>query len=53
MNHDYETDQDAELDDLRAEARHQRRVMMGHLAHPNCQDPDHDGCPACECGDDE
>lgn len=49
---DYDYDRDWELDDLRAEVRHERRVLAGHLAHPDCRDPEHDGCPACE-GDDE
>ena len=41
-------DNDDELEDLRAEARYARRHHNKLARHPNCQDPDHPGCEACE-----
>lgn len=45
---------DPELDDLRAEVAAERRYHNAYLAHPDCRDPDHPGCPTCgEEPDDE
>ena len=45
--HDYEIDQDAELEELRAEAKAERRYRRELTAHPDCRDPDHPGCDGC------
>ena len=39
---------DPELDELRAQARHDRRYRADLAQHPDCRDPDHPGCEACE-----
>lgn len=45
-------DSDDELDDLRMQARFERRYHNDLARHPDCRDPDHPGCEACE-GDDD
>ena len=45
-------DADPELDDLRAQAAHDRRTANRLRANPDCRDPDHHGCIHCE-GEDE
>lgn len=44
---------DDELDDLRMEAKAERQYNNRLARHPNCNDPDHPGCEACEGDDDE
>lgn len=46
-------DNDDELDDLRMQARHERRQRNDLARHPDCRDPDHPGCKACEGDDDD
>jgi hypothetical protein len=31
----------------RAQALHERRYLAQLLSHPECEDPDHPGCPGC------
>ena len=46
-------DFDADVADLKNEARSLKAYQNQLLAHPDCQDPDHPGCDACEGEDDE
>lgn len=39
---------DGEVEELRAQARWQRRYNADLSRHPDCRDPDHPGCPRCE-----
>jgi len=41
-------DTDPELEYLRVQAAHDRRTHYLFLANPDCRDPDHPGCEACE-----
>ncbi len=41
-------DQEYESDFLRCLARADRLKMSELLAHPDCRDPDHPGCEACD-----
>lgn len=41
-------DEDSELVDLLAQVRFEKRQRLKLLAHPDCRDPDHPGCEACE-----
>lgn len=42
-----------ERDELAAIDYCTRRYMAVLGRHPDCRDPDHPGCPACEYDDDE
>ena len=45
----YDDGQDeAERSELRAQDRHDKKYQRELVAHPDCQDPDHPGCEACE-----
>lgn len=44
---------DDELDDLLQQARFDRRHQADLARHPDCRDPDHPGCEACEDHADE
>jgi len=48
-----EDDCEAEQDDLRAEARADRRYQMELRRHPDCRDPDHPGCEDCQEQEDD
>lgn len=37
-----------DIAELRAEANAQRRRQRAFFAHPDCRDPDHPGCTACD-----
>lgn len=41
-------DFDDELDDLRMEAKAERQYRSRLSRHPDCRDPEHFGCEACE-----
>lgn len=41
-------DTDPEMESLRAQAAHDRRAHHRLMANPDCRDPDHPGCKACE-----
>lgn len=44
---DYD-DFDADIAELRAQSRHQRRQLNALIRHGDCRDPDHPGCEYCE-----
>lgn len=43
---------EADIEELQAEVRCERRYRRDYLAAPDCRDPDHPGCPLCEQDDD-
>jgi len=50
FNHE---DHEAELNELRAEARAERQYHSALMRNPDCRDPDHPGCIDCTTADDE
>lgn len=42
-----------ELEELRAQARYERRYQMDLMRHHDCRDPDHPGCEHCEETEDD
>ena len=44
---------DTDLQELAAEARHQRHQAQRLSAAPDCRDPDHPGCAHCMGDDDD
>lgn len=42
-----------DIEELKAQDRHERRHRSMLMAHPNCRDPDHPGCDLCEEVDDD
>ena len=46
-------DFDADVEDLKREVRSLKAYQEQLRLHPDCQDPDHPGCDACEGDYDE
>ena len=44
---------DYDIEELKAQDRHERRHRSMLMAHPSCRDPDHPGCDLCEEDEDE
>ena len=44
---------DSEAEEIKAEARLERRYRFQLLNHPDCRDPDHPTCELCEENDDD
>ena len=44
---------DYDMEELKAQDRHERRHRSMLMAHPSCRDPDHPGCDLCEEFDDD
>lgn len=42
------SEEDPEIEELRAQVAHDRRARQALAAYPDCRDPDHPGCPCCE-----
>jgi hypothetical protein len=42
-----------ELEELRAQARSERKYHAALMRNPDCRDPDHPGCDNCMETDDE
>ena len=49
----YGEDREAEMSELRYQARVERAHQRKLWAHPDCRDPDHPGCDACEESDED
>lgn len=42
-----------DIEELKAQDRHERRYRGMLMAHPSCRDPDHPGCDLCEDDEDD
>ena len=37
-----------DIEELKAQDRHERLYRLKMMEHPDCRDPDHPGCEKCE-----
>ena len=44
---------ESDIDYMKAEDFNRRQYQLNLATHPDCRDPDHDGCELCEDDDEE